>query len=286
MALGIAGLVAAALLGDDDGDPTGTGLRPTVNVDEPATAPPATGGTEPEPADSQDPAPTSPGSRRHGRRRRRARHQRPARPASDDDSFTGDDFGDEPTLTTAVAVIDIQQPDEGALPEPGDEPVELPVQVTTPAPPSTYAPVPFDDLGPDAVAELDGWNVSERDADHVVLTNGERVVELFVIDGVATADEALERFYDDVRPELEELTRSPIERLGAPSGRFVSVAGSRVRRDEGRPARHVDDVRVRSSPRSGPTAAQSCSTTSRDGSSSAGELAGDGQLLTAILAHA
>ena len=59
MALGIAGLVAAALLGDDDGDPTGAGLRPTVNVDEPATAPPATGGTEPEPADSQDPAPTS-----------------------------------------------------------------------------------------------------------------------------------------------------------------------------------------------------------------------------------
>ena len=42
----------------------------------------------------------------------------------------------EDNRTTAVAVADIQQPNEGDLPEPGDEPVELPVQVTTPAPPS------------------------------------------------------------------------------------------------------------------------------------------------------
>ena len=159
------------------------------------------------------------------------------------------------------------------------------MQVTTPAPPSTYAPVPFDDLGPDAVAELDGWDVSEREADHVVLTNGERVVELFVIDGVATADEALERFYDDVHPEFEELTRSPIERLGAPSGRFVSVAGSQyVATRAGQQGTSTMSGSVVVGVRADGSAV--VLTTSRPGSSSAGELAGDGQLLTAILAHA
>jgi hypothetical protein len=297
LVLGVAGLVATALFGDDGDDPTGSGLRPTVNVDEPATAPPATGEPSdstaeaaPESTEAADdsgaPATTEPGDTAGPDT---AGPDASGPEGSGPETSAGaaggdDDFSDEPAIETVPAVNDLEQPDASDLPDPGDEPVILPPQVTTPAPPSTYAEVPFDDVGPAAIDVLDGWSESARDGDHVAFDNGDEVVELFLISGVPTADAALEHFYDDVRPDLEELTRSDITRLGAPSGRFVSVAGSEyTATSAGQQGTSTMSGSIVAAVRSDGTAV--VLTTSRSGSSSASELAADGELLTAIVAH-
>jgi len=275
---GIVGLVAAALLGSDNGDPTGDALAPTVNVEEPATAPPATvggdtaDGDSTEPTESEEPG-DAPGA---------------AAPATN----AGDDFSGEipttaatlPPVETAVAVNEIEEPDEGDLPTPGSEPVELPPQVTTPAPTSTYPAVLFAEFEPSAVPELVGWSMSDRSSDHVRLSDGHEVIDVFLIDHAATADDALEQFYDDVNPDLEELTRSPITRLGAPSSRFVSVAGSAyVATSAGQQGSSTMTGAIVAAVRLDGTAV--VITSSRAGTSSTDDLAHDGELLRAILAR-
>ena len=278
MLFGIVGLVGAALLGDDD-EPTGDALDPVVNVDEPATAPPATGGNAASSGD--DTAASVPGGS-------------DASDGTDQQDSTGadDDFsGEAPTtadtvapIETVVAVNEIEEPDENDLPEPGSVPAELPVQVTTPSPPSTFPAVQFGELDPSAVPELADWTVSDRTDDHLTLTDGDRLIEVFVVDDVATADEALEQFYDDVKPNLEELTRSPITRLGAPSSRFVSVAGSEyVATSAGQQGSSTMTGAIVAGAR--PDGTAFVITSSRPGTSSPDELANDANLLRAILAH-
>jgi len=277
---GIVGLVGAALLGNADDDPTGDALGPVVNVDEPATAPSASGGAL---------APESATSDAGGR-------PEPTGPESSEPDATeqeaGDDFSGEvpttagtvPPLETAVAVDEIDAPDDSDLPEPGSAPVELPVQVTTPAPPSTYSAVPFAEFDVSDVPELAGWTVSDRSADHLLLSDEDQVIEVFVIDGVATADEALDQFYDDVKPDLEELNRSPVTRLGAPSSRFVSVAGAEyVATSAGQQGSSTMTGAIVAGVRADGTAV--IITSSRAGTSSEAELAHDAELLRATLAH-
>lgn len=278
MVLGFIGLVAAALLGSDDHDPTGNGLGPTVNVDEPATAPPATGAAVASGSDDVDGAAAAESSEQ----------QDSSGPASG----AGDDFSGEspttaatlPPIETALAVNEIEEPDEDDLPALGTAPVELPPQVTAPAPPSTFAAVPFGEFVPDAVPELDEWSVTDRSGDRLTLSDGDQVIDIFLIDGVATADEALEQFYDDVKPELEELTRSPITRMGAPSSRFISVAGSEyLATSAGQQGSSTMTGAIVAGVRPDGTAV--IVTSSRAGTSSTDELANDAGLLSAIIAH-
>jgi hypothetical protein len=287
MLLGIVGLVAAAVLGDDD-EPTGAGLGPQVNVDAPATAPSGdqsdeTADTAPAESDAVEPATVSTDSG--------ASATAGASPADDaavppdgDDDFSDDPDVSLPSLTTLPGIDELDQPDDGELPEPGDEPVILPVQVTTPAAPSTFPAVPFEQIGSSAVSALEGWTEHDRSPDHVAFTRDDEMVEMFAVGGVATADDALETFYEDVRPELEELTRSPIARLGAPSSRFLSVAGSEyvatTARQQGTSTMSGSIIAaVR------PDGTSVVLTTSRSGASSAGELADDAELLGAVLAQ-
>jgi hypothetical protein len=296
MLLGVVGLVAAALLGDDD-EPTGAGLGPQVNVESPATAAPAETTTDDgsaATAPDMTPAEASSGEDSSSASAADASESTSSGPAtsgddaeaspSGDDDFSDDPSGSLPSITTLPGVDDIEPPASEDLPEPADGPVVLPVQVTTPTPPSTFPALPFDDVGPGSVTALDGWGEHDRSADHLAFTRDDEMVEVFVIDGVATADAALETFYDDVRPELEELTRSPMTRLGAPSARFLSVAGSEyiatTARQQGTSTMSgtiVTAVR--------PDGTAVVLTTSRAGESSADELAADAVLLEAILAQ-
>lgn len=292
MAFGIGGLVGAALIADDDIDPTGNGLRPTVNVDQPATAPDAaatdeaastqpaaTGGeTQPESASASESASGADAA---------ASSSPPAETAAGGDDFSGEAppaSATLPPMTTAVAVNDIEAPSDDQLPVPGSAPVEFPALVTNPAPPSTYAIVALGELQPGAVPELDGWTVVDRRADRLSLTDGDQVIEIFLLDGVANADDALERFYDRVRPDLEEMTRSPIARLGAPNSRFDSVAGSEFAATiAGQQGTSMMSGAIVAGVRSDASAVVIAS--SRAGTSSTDDLAGDGVLLRAILAR-
>ena len=292
MLLGTAGLVAAALLGDG-GEPTGAGLGPQVDVDAPATAPPGDDGsaaTAPDTtaaaADSGDDAgaASAADASESAVDAAGASGDDAESPASGDDDFSDDPSESLPSITTLPGVGEIEPPASDDLPEPADGPVVLPVQVTTPAPPSTFPAVPLGDVGPGSVAALDGWSEHDRSADHIAFTRDDEMVEVFVIDGVVTADAALETFYDDVRPELEELSKSPITRLGAPSARFVSVVGSEyvatTARQQGTSTMSGSIVAaVR------PDGSSVVLATSRSGESSRAELAADAQLLTALLAH-
>ncbi len=276
MLFGIVGVVGAALFGDDE-EPTGDGLGPVVNVDEPATAPPATGGN----AASVDTGASAADESDAG-----------VDTGQQDSQAAGDDFSGEtpttaatvPPIETAVAVNEIEEPDQNDLPEPGSAPAELPVQVTTPAPPSTFPAMQFAELDPRVVPELDGWTVSDRTDDHLTLTDGDQMIEVFVIDDAATADEAFVQFYDDVQPNLEELTRSPMTRLGAPSSRFISVAGSEyAATSAGQQGSSTMTGAIVAGARPDGTAV--VITSSRAGTSSPDELASDANLLRVILAH-
>jgi hypothetical protein len=290
MLLGIVGLVGAALLGDDD-EPTGAGLSPHVNVDAPATAPPADDGsaaTAPETSSAEvssgdGATAVSAADASEGTGDAAASSGDDAEsPQSGDDDFSDDSSESLPSITTLPGVDDIEPPASDDLPEPADGPVVLPVQVTTPAPPSTFPAVPLGDVGPGSIAALDGWSEHDRSADHVAFTRDDEMVEVFVIGGVATADAALETFYDDVRPELEELSKSPITRLGAPSARFLSVAGSEytatTARQQGTSTMSGSIVAaVR------PDGTAVVLATSRSGESSGAQLAADAELLESIL---
>jgi len=159
--------------------------------------------------------------------------------------------------------------------------------VTTPAPPSTYPAVPLGELEPGAVTALDGWTVAERSTDHLSLTDGEQVVEVFMDDGADSADsadDALADFYDRVRPDLEEMTRSPITRLGAPSSRFESVEASEYEATTaGQQGTSVMSGAIVAGVRADGSSV--VITSSRAGRSSAEQLAVDGELLRAILAR-
>ena len=257
MVLGIAGLVGRRRC-----SATTTAIRPAPdsarrsNVDGAGNAlprrPPA---TEPEPADAQDPASDEPGraAEDDGRPRRAPRHQRPSsRPAATTAS-RATTSGDEPTLTTAVAVADIEPPDEGDLPEPGDEPVELPVQVTTPAPPSTYRAGPV--RRPRARCSRRTGRMGRGRAGALTTscsTNGERgrrgVRDRRCRDGRRGAGALLRRRAPRARGADEIADR----RGSAPRARgFVSVAGSRVRRRRRPASRARRRCPARSSPGSG-----------------------------------
>ena len=295
MLLGIVGLVAAALLGDDD-EPTGAGLGPQVDVAAPATAPPdeATGDDGSVVDAPETSAPASSGEGQAAVSASDASESTEASPTSSvdgaatppsgDDDFSDDSSDSPPSIATLPGVDEIEPPTSDDLPEPAGGPVVLPVQVTTPTPPSTFPAVPFGEVGPGTVTALDGWSEHDRSADHVAFTRDDEIVEVFVIDGVATADAALETFHDDVRPELEELTSSPTTRLGAPSARFLSVAGfeyvATTARQQGTSTMSGTIVAaVR------PDGTAVVLTTSRAGESSESELAADAELLGAILAR-
>jgi hypothetical protein len=268
MALGIGGLIAAALLGNDDLELTGDRLRPTVNVGAPATAPAADAAADAaddEAASSASPATTPVG---------------------------GDDFSGEspstaatlPPMTTVRPVDDIEAPPADDLPLPASGPVELPVLVTNPAPPSTHPAVPVDEFDPGGVPGLDGWIVADRERDLVSLTNGDVVIEILTMDDVVNADDALEQFYDRVGSDLEEMERSPITRLGAPSSRFESVAGSEyVATMAGQQGTSVMTGAIVAGVRADGTGI--VVTSSRSGPSSPDELVADALLLNAILAR-
>lgn len=280
MALGIGGLIAAAVLGDD-GEPTGDGLRPSVNVDEPATAPAvdASGGSGlPDDAANDGASGTDTAA---------AATAGPAATAAGGDDFSGESpttATSLPAMTTAVAVADIEAADEDDLPPPGSEPVELPALVTTPAPPSTYAAIGLGEFGPGAMPALDGWTVAERSDDHLSMTDGDQVVEIFLSGGADSADDAMANFYDEVRPELEEMAPSPITRLGSPSSRFESVAGSEyVATTAGQQGTSVMTGAIVAGVRTDGSSV--VITSSRAGRSSAEQLAADGDLLRAILAR-
>jgi hypothetical protein len=282
MLLGIVGLVAAALLGDDE--PTGAGLRPQVDVAAPATAPPDQATGDVGSAVEAPEATTAVEATSAGAASGMPETSDAASPQSGDDDFSDDPDESLPSITTVPGVLELDQPDSGDLPEPGDEPVQLPVQVTTPAPPSTFPAVPFEQVDPSSVAALAGWSEHDRSADHVSFTQDDEMVEVFTLDSVATADDALATFDDDVRPELEELTGSAISRLGAPSGRFLSVAGfeyvATTARQQGTSTMSGTIVAaVR------PDGTAVVLTTSRAGESSERQLAADAELLGAILAR-
>ncbi|MGH9136607.1 MAG: hypothetical protein ACRD0G_06105 [Acidimicrobiales bacterium] len=263
MLLGIVGLIGVAVFGGDD-DPTGAGLDRRVNVDNPATAPPAsapaagTGAAAPDLPESTDPQ---------------------------GDSGEGVvDTGPSP-VTTAVAVDAIESPgDDQQLPAPGSDPVQFPAFVTNPAPPSTYAAIPLAELEPGDVPELQGWSVTSRGDDHVTFAGGDAVVDVFVYGEAINADAALDRFYADVRADLAEVTASPVARLGAPSSRFVYVAGSQFVATD---AEQHGTVAISGSVIAavGTDGHVVVIAVSRDGRSTADQLAADGELLRAILAR-
>jgi hypothetical protein len=269
MFLGLLGLIAVVVLGDDD-DPTGAGLERQVDVDEPATAPPGTGETE-----SSGPGGTA------------AAGDTTAQGGETQSGEAGTTTTAAPTIDTAAAVNSVELvAEDGTTPPQPSEPVEFPVLVTNPAPPTTFAAVPLDELDASRVSALEGWSVSSRDGDHVTFTNDDdEVLDVFVLGRATTAAEAMAQFYDDrVGSDVGDVTGSPLTLLGAPSERYVSVAGSQY---------------VATAPRQQGTIVVSGSTvtavgedgravviaTSRLGTSSDEELAADGELLRSLLAH-
>lgn len=259
--LGIVGIVAVALFGGDD-EPSGGGIEELVDVEAPATAPDGAAATT---ADVDTDTPGNETGSGHA--------------------------GDAPTtsiapepVATVEPVSDIEAPPLGeTLPTPGSGPVEFPVLVTTPPPPSTFAAVPISELDADEVPELSGWIVTSDGADHVALTRGDEGLDIFSIEA-ASAQDAIDWFYDRTSGELAAGTASPVVLLGAPNERFVAVAGSQFLASE------VDQQGTTTVSGSVIGAAGSDGsaivlTVSRPESSSAQQLAADGELLRAILAH-
>lgn len=297
MVFGIVGLVGAALLGDDSSDPTGAGLRPTVNVDAPATAPePADteGSSEsaaagPSAAGASNPASTlesSPGSDSGSSSATSTGADNASDNASESptDDFSAGSAAGPVTVVTAVAVGEIEAPAADDLPALDGDPVEFPVAVTNPAPPPTFAAIPLGQLDPVAVPELAGFEVEERDDDRASFADGDHVVQLFTLTGIVNADDALERFEDEMSAQVATIERSPIVRLGAPSARFQSVAGwEYAAASAGQQGASTMSGAIVVGVRADGTAV--VITSSRPGTSSPAELAADAVLLGAILAR-
>jgi hypothetical protein len=274
--VGIAGLFAVALFGDDD-EPTGAGLEQQVDVAAPATASPV--GRAGEGGSS----PTDDGGSSTGE---------PGVAAATGPAATGDDdnFGDAPSTTAAAAFVTVEPvnelatpPSDETLPAPGTAPAQFPSLVTTPAPPSTYAAIPLTELSATTAPALAGWTVAARDSDHVGFSDGDQVVDVFAVDA-ADAAAALDWFYDRAGGDVSGLDSAEQVRLGAPSSRFLTVLGSQF------VATDADQLVTRTSSGSVVTAARPNGTAvvlavSRPGRSSDEELAADGELLRAILAR-
>ncbi len=268
--VGIAGLFAVALFGDDD-EPTGAGLEQQVDVAAPATASSAAerigeGGSSP------TDEPVAP--------------RRPRTAATDDDNF-----GDAPAPAAAAAAFGDRRAGQRAgdaavrqtLPTPGTAPAQFPSLVTTPAPPSTYAAIPLTELSATTAPALAGWTLVSRGSERVRFSDGDEVVDVFAVDA-ADAAAALDWFYDRAGGDVSGLDSAEPVRLGAPSSRFLTVLGSQfVATDAEQLVTRTISGSVVAAARPNGTAVVLA--VSRPGRSSDEELAADGELLRAILAR-
>lgn len=294
MLIGIFGLVAVALVGDD-GAPSGAGLDRRVDVAAPDTAVVAPAGAS-DAGGSPSSSPGSPESAAPSGDTNTAAVTTPDGGTSDVDAgnagTTADgDIGDAPAssdgptpVTTVQAVDELEAPTGSAeLPTPAHGPVELPVLVTNPSPPSTYAAVALADLDPADVAELAAWSVSSRRGKHMALDSDGQALDIWTIDE-ATTGAALDWFADEIADELTDIDTSPVVLLGSPSDRFVGVAGTQfLGRDAGQQGTQVVSGSVLVGVRADGGAVVMA--VSRPGRSSDDELAADGELLRAVLAH-
>ena len=267
MFLGIVGLVTVAVLGDHTA-PSGAGLERQVDVGQPATVP------ERLIAETSEVTAAA------------------AEAAGDEAEDPGDaDVGDAPPttlapspVTTVPAINEIEAPaPDQELPASGGAPVELPVLVTIPPPPSTFPAVPLAELDASDVAELRGWTLVSQDDGHVAFERGDQIVDIVRADA-SSAGDALDWFYDRVGADVADLSDSPTVRLGVPTSRFLSVAGSQfVATDAGQQGTSTISGSALAAGRTDGDAIVIA--ISRPGTSSAARLAADGELLRAILAH-
>jgi hypothetical protein len=283
--VGIAGLIGAAVIGDD-GPTTGAGLEPPVDVAVPAApsespapqepgpgavpAPPAGAMPEADPSDS-GPDASGPADSAAGGDDFQA-----APPDGGSDQSDGASDASEPAPAVPVASIEPLGTDEvPALP---DEPVELPSMVAPPVPTPTVAPRPLAELS------LPGWDLVTSDDGYVELSDGNQVIEVFVVDPAPDAATALDRFLADRDDDFADFTTSPTDRLGAPASRWVSVSGAEY---TGTRAGQQGTVTVTGSVVAGVDAdgATVVIVSSRDGIASAAERSADGALVNALLAQ-
>jgi hypothetical protein len=265
MVVGIGGLLAVALFGDDD-EPTGAGLEEQIDVAAPATA-----------IAAQDAAEGG---------------SAPGEPGDADTSDTEDDnFGDSPSTAAAAAAVATIEPvnelalpsSDATLPTPGSAPAQFPSLVTTPAPPSTYAAIPLAELSAATVPALAGWARQSGADEHVSFTDGGEVVDIFTV-AAADAATALDWLYDRAGGDVARMASPEPVRLGAPSNRFLTVLGSQfVATDAEQLATTTISGSVVTAARLDGSAVVLA--VSRPGTSSAEELTADGELLRAILAH-
>ncbi len=217
MFLGIVGLVSVAVFGDDSA-PSGAGLERQVDVGQPATVPERLTAETSEVAAAAAEA-----------------------GGGDADADADADAGDAPPttlapspVTTVPAINEIEAPaPDQELPASGGAPVELPVLVTIPPPPSTFPAVPLAELDASDVAELRGWTLVSQDDGHVAFERDDQIVDIVLADA-SSAGDALDWFYDRVGADVADLSESPTVRLGAanqpvPLGRRIAVRRHRRR---------------------------------------------------------
>lgn len=264
MLAGIGGLVAAALLGDDD-SPSSDRLQQPLDLDGPAVA------------TNTDDSATAPDTA--------ASAAAPPPPMSP--SNAGGAGGDEPAADDGVApVASIVSPtDDADLPPLASAPIELPELVPPPPVASVVAALPLGELTVDSIDVLAGWSVVDRQDGYVAFSDGTVVVEVFTVaDPSATdAGTVLTTFLADQLSDAERLTVSDTAAQGAARSEFVSVAGAEyVAVTAGQQGtRTMSGAAVAAV---GPGSAVVV-TSSREGRASTVDLAGDAELLQAVLAH-
>lgn len=265
MLAGIGGLLAAALLGDDDA-PSSDRLQQPLDLDGPAVAT-NTADSAAAP-DTAAPAAAPP-------------------PPIASGSGADEPSGDEPSGDDAVApVASIVSPtDDADLPPLAGAPVELPELVPPPPVASVVAALPIGELTVDSIDVLSGWTVVDHQDDYVAFSDGTVVVEVFTVaDPSATdAGTVLTTFLTDQLSDAERLTISDAASQGAARSEFASVAGAEyVAVTTGQQGtRTMSGAAVAAV---GPGSAVVV-TSSREGRASTADLAGDAELLQAVLAH-
>jgi hypothetical protein len=154
--------------------------------------------------------------------------------------------------------------------------------LTTPQPPSTFAAVPLAGLPAATVPGLDGWTVASIDA-HVGYVDGDETVDVFAVDATDAAV-ALDWFYERAGRATSDVRNPAPVRLGAPGSRFLTVLDSQfVATDAEQLATTTISGSVIAAARRDGSAVVIA--ISRPGTSSTEELAADGVLPRAILAH-
>lgn len=253
---GIAGLVATALVGED-GSPSSDRLEQPLDLDGPAVA------TR---LDASGPDTLAPAAA-------------PPTPRGS--------IGDEPGGDEGVApVASIVSPsDEAELPPLASAPVELPDVVAPPPVASVLAASPVDELTPDSVGALAGWDVVDRQGGYVAFSDGAVVVEVFAVaeSSPAAAGTVLADFLDGRLADADQLAISDSAPQAAARSDFVSVAGAEyVAVTAGQ-----QGTRTMSGAALAAVGSDSAvvATTSREGRASAAELAADAELLQSVLAH-